>query len=99
MQLKDELAEQVGRMRARGVVIDVSNLDVMDSFATRTLRRNCRDDQIARRRDGHRGNPARHRVRDGPARPTLDGIATALDLDGRPGGVARRDEEEAPGAR
>jgi rsbT antagonist protein RsbS len=38
VQLKDDLAEKVGRLRSRGVVIDVSALDVMDSFATRTLR-------------------------------------------------------------
>src|SRR5260221_12127171 len=36
--LKDELAEKVGRFRTQGVVVDVSVLDVMDSFATRTLR-------------------------------------------------------------
>lgn len=38
VQLKDELADKVGRFRARGVIIDVTALDVMDSFATRTLR-------------------------------------------------------------
>jgi rsbT antagonist protein RsbS len=38
MQLRDDLAAQVGRYRSRGVVIDVTVLDVMDSFATRTLR-------------------------------------------------------------
>jgi rsbT antagonist protein RsbS len=38
LQLKDELADKVGRLRARGVIIDVTALDVMDSFATRTLR-------------------------------------------------------------
>jgi rsbT antagonist protein RsbS len=38
LQLKDELAEKVGRFRSHGVVIDVTALDVMDSFATRTLR-------------------------------------------------------------
>jgi rsbT antagonist protein RsbS len=38
LQLKDDLADKVGRFRARGVVIDVTALDVMDSFATRTLR-------------------------------------------------------------
>jgi rsbT antagonist protein RsbS len=36
--LRDNLADKVGRFRARGVVIDVTALDVMDSFATRTLR-------------------------------------------------------------
>ena len=38
VQLRDELADRVGRFRSSGVVIDVSGLDVMDSFATRTLR-------------------------------------------------------------
>jgi rsbT antagonist protein RsbS len=38
LQLRDDLAEQVGRFRSRGVIIDVTVLDVMDSFASRTLR-------------------------------------------------------------
>jgi rsbT antagonist protein RsbS len=38
MQLRDDLAERVGRFRSRGVVVDVTALDVMDSFAIRTLR-------------------------------------------------------------
>src|SRR5438477_631193 len=38
LQLRDELAQRVGRQRARGVIIDVTALDVLDSFATRTLR-------------------------------------------------------------
>ncbi len=38
MQLKDELSTRVGSHRSTGVVIDVSALDVMDSFATRMLR-------------------------------------------------------------
>jgi rsbT antagonist protein RsbS len=37
-QFRDELADRVGRFRARGVVIDVTALDVLDSFATRTIR-------------------------------------------------------------
>ncbi len=36
-QLKSDLADKVGRFRSLGVVIDVSAVDVMDSFATRTL--------------------------------------------------------------
>jgi rsbT antagonist protein RsbS len=36
--LRDDLARLVGQHRARGVIIDVTALDVMDSFATRTLR-------------------------------------------------------------
>jgi rsbT antagonist protein RsbS len=37
-QLRDTLVERVGRYRSRGVLVDVTALDVMDSFATRTLR-------------------------------------------------------------
>lgn len=36
--LRDSLVEQVGRQRSRGVIVDVTALDVMDSFATRTIR-------------------------------------------------------------
>jgi rsbT antagonist protein RsbS len=36
--LQDTLADQVGRLRIRGVVLDVTALDVLDSFATRTIR-------------------------------------------------------------
>ncbi|MGD0905564.1 MAG: STAS domain-containing protein [Terracidiphilus sp.] len=38
VQLRDDLAQMVGRHHSRGVVIDVTALDVMDSFAARTLR-------------------------------------------------------------
>jgi rsbT antagonist protein RsbS len=38
LQLRDDLAAQVGRFRSRGVIVDVTVLDVMDSFAVRTLR-------------------------------------------------------------
>ncbi|HKE26059.1 MAG TPA: STAS domain-containing protein [Bryobacteraceae bacterium] len=38
MQLRDDLADQAGRFRSRGIIVDVTALDVMDSFACRTLR-------------------------------------------------------------
>ena len=38
VQLRDDIAAQIGRCRSRGVIIDVMALDVLDSFATRTLR-------------------------------------------------------------
>lgn len=38
IRLRDDLIDRVGRLRAKGVIIDVTALDVMDSFATRTLR-------------------------------------------------------------
>jgi rsbT antagonist protein RsbS len=37
LRLRDELVERVGRFRSRGVIVDVTVLDVMDSFAVRTL--------------------------------------------------------------
>ena len=36
-QLKDDLAARAGRARSNGVLIDVTAVDVMDSFATRIL--------------------------------------------------------------
>jgi rsbT antagonist protein RsbS len=38
MQLRDDLADQAGRFRSRGIIVDVTALDVLDSFACRTLR-------------------------------------------------------------
>lgn len=38
LQLKDELSDKIGTLRTRGVIIDVTALDVLDSFATRMLR-------------------------------------------------------------
>jgi rsbT antagonist protein RsbS len=38
VELRNELVLAVGERRARGVVIDVTALDVMDSFACATLR-------------------------------------------------------------
>ncbi len=38
VQLRDNLGAKVGTYRSRGVIIDVTVLDVIDSFATRMLR-------------------------------------------------------------
>jgi rsbT antagonist protein RsbS len=35
--LRDDLAERVGRYRAKGVIVDVTALDVIDSFVARSL--------------------------------------------------------------
>jgi rsbT antagonist protein RsbS len=35
--LRDELIERVGRLRCRGLVVDVGALDVIDSFVARSL--------------------------------------------------------------
>lgn len=38
LRFQQDLVEQIGRYRARGVIIDVAALDVLDSFGSRTLR-------------------------------------------------------------
>jgi rsbT antagonist protein RsbS len=38
LTFRDDLAERVGLCRARGVVVDVTALDVIDSFVARSLR-------------------------------------------------------------
>ena len=38
LALRDRLTELVGQNRARGVIVDVSGMDVIDSFTARSLR-------------------------------------------------------------
>jgi len=38
LALRDDLLERAGRFRSRGIIVDVTALDVMDSFAARSLR-------------------------------------------------------------
>jgi len=38
VRFQEDLVQRIGGERARGVVIDVAALDVLDSFASRTLR-------------------------------------------------------------
>ena len=38
IRFQNDLIEQIGQHRARGVIIDVAALDVLDSFGSRTLR-------------------------------------------------------------
>jgi rsbT antagonist protein RsbS len=81
VQLRDDLADQIGRLRSRGVVIDVTSLDVLDSFATRTLRSIA---YTARLRGattvvvGIQPDVAFAMVQLGLS---LEGVATALDLE------------------
>ena len=80
-QLKDDLARQVGELRSRGVIVDVTAADVMDSFTIRTL---IDIAQIGRLRGaetvivGLRPEVAFAMVQLGLR---LDGVATGLDLE------------------
>jgi rsbT antagonist protein RsbS len=81
VDLKNELAEKVGQFRSRGVVIDVSLLDVMDSFATRTLRGIGQTTKLRGASTvivGIQPDVAFAMVQLGLA---LEGVDTALDLD------------------
>ena len=81
IQMRDDLAKRIGVQRARGVVIDVTALDVLDSFATRTLRGIA---YTARLRGaetvivGIQPEVAFAMVQLGL---TMEGVATALDLE------------------
>jgi len=81
IDLKNDLAEKVGQFRSRGVIIDVSLLDVMDSFATRTLRGIAQTTKLRGAETvivGIQPDVAFAMVQLGLA---LEGVATALDLD------------------
>jgi len=38
LTLRDDLVERIGKYRSKAAIVDVTVLDVMDSFAVRTLR-------------------------------------------------------------
>lgn len=81
LALQAALVEGVGRFRSRGVIVDVTSLDVLDSFAARTLRDIA---HIIRLRGaetvivGVRPEVAFAMVQLGI---TLEKVATALDLE------------------
>jgi len=81
VEFRDDLAERVGRLRARAVIIDVTALDVLDSFATRTLRGIAHTARLRGARTvvvGIQPEVAFALVELGL---TLDGVDTALDLE------------------
>lgn len=81
LQLRDALVEQVGRFRSRGVIVDVTALDVMDSFASRTLRDIAHMIRLRGAETvivGIQPEVAFAMVQLGL---TLEGVATALDLE------------------
>jgi rsbT antagonist protein RsbS len=79
--LREALVERVGRYRARGVIVDVTAVDVMDSFAVRTLRDLAHTTWLRGAETvivGMQPEVAFAMVQLGL---TLKGIATALDLE------------------
>ena len=68
LRLQDDVMAQVGRYRSRGIIVDVTALDVMDSFVSRSLRGIAHMTRLRGAETVIVGHPARGRVRDGPAR-------------------------------
>jgi rsbT antagonist protein RsbS len=81
LELRDDLMERVGSFRSLGIVVDLTALDVMDSFASRALRNIA---LMARLRGaetvivGIQPEVAFTMVQLGL---TLEGVHTALDLE------------------
>lgn len=98
IQLRDNLVRAVGEHRAGGVVIDVTALDVMDSFACATLRTMAAAIELRGAQTvvvGIQPEVAFAMVQLGL---TLDGSSTALDLvDGL--AVLQRDADNRFGGR
>ena len=81
LELQEELAERAGGAEVRGVILDVSVVDVLDSFSTRTLRGIAQTVKLRGARAmivGIRPDVAFSMVRLGL---TLEDVPTALDLD------------------
>ena len=96
LQLRDDLAERVGTSRARAVIIDVTALDVLDSFATRTIRGIAFTARLRGAKAivvGIQPDVAFAMVQLGL---TLEGVPTALDLEE---GIALANEELRRSAR
>jgi rsbT antagonist protein RsbS len=96
VQLRDALVDRVGKFRSLGVIVDVTSLDVLDSFASRTLRDLA---YMIRLRGaltvivGIQPEVAFSMVQLGL---TLEDVATALDLEE---GLAYLDEQTRHGQR
>lgn len=81
LDLKHQLGERIGQVRAREVIIDLTALDVLDSFATRTIRGIAYTAKLRGAETvvvGIQPEVAFAMVQLGLS---LDGIATALDLE------------------
>ena len=94
-QLREELVDRVGKLHIRSVIVDVTVLDVMDSFAVRTLRDLARTIKLRGAETvivGIQPEVAFSMVRLGLS---LEGVETALDLED---GLALLDQHLQRGA-
>jgi rsbT antagonist protein RsbS len=99
LEFRDDLADRVGRDRARGVIVDVTALDVIDSFVARSLRTIALTARLRGAATVIVGIQPDVAVAMVQFRLNLDPLQTALDLDeavallnGRSWGPRRHDE-------
>lgn len=95
-QLQDNLLDLVGKHRSRGVIVDVGAMDVIDTYATRSLRAVARSTKLRGAEMvvvGIQPEVAFAMVQFGL---TLDDINTALDLEEGIGLLERLTEGRSP---
>lgn len=95
-ELREAITERVGKFRSRGVIVDVTVLDVMDSFAVRTLRDIAHMTRLRGAETvivGIQPEVAFQMVQLGL---TLKGVATALDLEEGLAFLDQRAKEHLP---
>jgi rsbT antagonist protein RsbS len=94
LQLQEDVMRQVTRHRSRGIIVDVTSLDVMDSFVSRSLRAIAMMTRLRGAETvivGIQPEVAFAMVRLGM---TFDDVQTALDLEE---GLARLQGRKEPG--
>jgi rsbT antagonist protein RsbS len=99
LKLQEELAGRAGKFRSHGVIIDVTVLDVMDSFATRTMRSIAHMLKLRGAETvivGIQPEVAFAMVQLGL---TLEDVATALDLEEGLAYLEQRAKEKSAGAK
>ena len=81
VELRDELLAEVARHRARGIIVDVSALDVIDSFVARSLATVARTNRLRGARTVVVGIRPEVAVAMSHFGLRLDDVETALDLE------------------
>ena len=81
VELRDDLLAEVARHRARGIIVDVSALDVIDSFAARSLTTVARTNRLRGARTVVVGIQPEVAVAMSQFGLRLDAVETALDLE------------------
>src|ERR671910_1058848 len=93
IELRDALLHEVARHRARGVIVDVAALDVIDSFVSRSLSTVARTNRLRGARTVVVGIQPDVATAMSQFGLQLGAVETALDLEA---GLALLDEAPAP---